>query len=296
MNIRNRAFLLSNYIKSFFGITKFNRVLHKGINWSWLEAGDPNAEDTIVLLHGLALSKSHWRHVIPCLSNRFQVIAPDIPGLNLNTRLPELNSGYHSIANHLVDFLKTQTPKRLHLVGHSMSATLSACLALSERLPIESITLVSVADQDFQSDNTLLNHQQSFASFLKDMDYDNFFDWVNSIFHHKPPGFQLATKVAWKDFQSFKPFVFKMVHQTERESSYVIDQFRKLDIETLIIHGEQDKWSDLSRLCHSFDQPNFTHISLQDCGHIPFLEQPRLFTKKLATFLESHISSRAVQS
>ncbi|WP_219214314.1 alpha/beta fold hydrolase [Variovorax boronicumulans] len=43
------------------------------------EAGDPRAP-AVLLLHGFAASSFMYRHLIPTLSDRYHVIAPDLPG------------------------------------------------------------------------------------------------------------------------------------------------------------------------------------------------------------------------
>jgi pimeloyl-ACP methyl ester carboxylesterase len=44
------------------------------------EAGDPS-KPTIVLLHGSPSASSQFRDLMPCLADRFHVIAPDYPGM-----------------------------------------------------------------------------------------------------------------------------------------------------------------------------------------------------------------------
>ena len=49
---------------------------------------DRGAGDAVVLVHGWASSSFSWRRVIPHLSQRFRVIALDLPGFGLSQRLP----------------------------------------------------------------------------------------------------------------------------------------------------------------------------------------------------------------
>ena len=50
-----------------------------GLNIAYREAGDPT-HPQLVLLHGFPSSSHHYRNLIPVLSDRFHVIAPDYPG------------------------------------------------------------------------------------------------------------------------------------------------------------------------------------------------------------------------
>ncbi|MGZ6834149.1 MAG: alpha/beta fold hydrolase, partial [Mycobacteriaceae bacterium] len=36
--------------------------------------------ETLLLVHGMAGSSDTWRHVMPKLSSRYRVLAPDLPG------------------------------------------------------------------------------------------------------------------------------------------------------------------------------------------------------------------------
>ena len=41
--------------------------------------------DAVVLLHGIPQTSHEWRRVIPTLSERYSVIAPDLRGLGANS-------------------------------------------------------------------------------------------------------------------------------------------------------------------------------------------------------------------
>ena len=68
-----------------------------GINISYREAGDPN-KPTILLLHGFPTSSHMFRHLIPALSKKYHVIAPDYPGFGASDMPPAADYDY-SFAN-----------------------------------------------------------------------------------------------------------------------------------------------------------------------------------------------------
>src|SRR6476660_3296472 len=51
-----------------------------GLRIFYREAGDP-LKPTVVLLHGFPSSSYQFQELIPCLADRFHVIAPDYPGM-----------------------------------------------------------------------------------------------------------------------------------------------------------------------------------------------------------------------
>ncbi len=55
----------------------------QGIKIFYREAGDPG-KPTLLLLHGFPSSSNEFRNLIPLLSSRFHIVAPDYPGFGLS--------------------------------------------------------------------------------------------------------------------------------------------------------------------------------------------------------------------
>ncbi|WP_242097749.1 alpha/beta fold hydrolase [Sphingomonas sp. CROZ-RG-20F-R02-07] len=62
---------------------RYKTVTVDGINIFYREAGDP-AKPTILLLHGFPASSHEFRTLIPLLSSRFHLVAPDYPGFGFS--------------------------------------------------------------------------------------------------------------------------------------------------------------------------------------------------------------------
>ena len=65
----------------------FKTIAVDGLNIAYREAGDPS-HPKLVLLHGWPASSHQYRDLIPKLSSRFHVIAPDYPGFG-NSDAPD---------------------------------------------------------------------------------------------------------------------------------------------------------------------------------------------------------------
>jgi pimeloyl-ACP methyl ester carboxylesterase len=65
----------------------FKTIAVDAINVAYREAGDPT-HPKLVLLHGWPASSHQYRDLIPKLSDRFHVIAPDYPGFG-NSDTPD---------------------------------------------------------------------------------------------------------------------------------------------------------------------------------------------------------------
>ena len=62
---------------------RYKTVAVDGINIFYREAGDP-AKPTILLLHGFPASSHEFRTLMPLLSARFHLVAPDYPGFGFS--------------------------------------------------------------------------------------------------------------------------------------------------------------------------------------------------------------------
>ena len=58
-----------------------------GLRVAYREAGNPS-NPKLVLLHGFPASSHQYRNLIPALTDRFHVIAPDYPGFG-NSDMPD---------------------------------------------------------------------------------------------------------------------------------------------------------------------------------------------------------------
>lgn len=78
------------------------------VNLFYREAGNP-ANPTIILLHGFPTSSFMYRNLIPMLSKRYHVIAPDLPGFGLTESPPR--GQYDYTFEHLSNTIDLFTQK-----------------------------------------------------------------------------------------------------------------------------------------------------------------------------------------
>jgi pimeloyl-ACP methyl ester carboxylesterase len=67
--------------------TAYRTASVDGLKVFYREAGDP-AAPTVLLLHGFPTSSHMYRELIPALADRYQVVAPDLPGFGF-TETPD---------------------------------------------------------------------------------------------------------------------------------------------------------------------------------------------------------------
>ncbi len=78
-----------------------------GIKIFYREAGDPQ-KPTILLLHGFPSSSHMFRDLIPELSERFHVVAPDYPGMGNSEAPPaeKFKASFDSVADVIEKYVK----------------------------------------------------------------------------------------------------------------------------------------------------------------------------------------------
>ncbi|CKG96642.1 alpha/beta hydrolase [Mycolicibacterium smegmatis] len=93
---------------------------------------------TLVLLHGVGLDHSVWDTVAALLADRFEVIAPDLPG---HGKRPPAPPGV-TLAD-LADGMASAIPAGSHLVGFSLGALVAQHLAIHRPELVASLTSVA---------------------------------------------------------------------------------------------------------------------------------------------------------
>ncbi len=115
------------------------RVDVNGLETFYVDLG---AGDAVVLVHGWASSSFSWRRVIPHLSQRFRVIALDLPGFGLSQRLPG-GIDLEPVRDVLLGLLDRIGVREFSLVGHSMGGAISAYVAATTPERVRRLVLVN---------------------------------------------------------------------------------------------------------------------------------------------------------
>ena len=110
------------------------------VNIFYREAGDPKAP-TVLLLHGFAASSFMFRDLIPALSDRYHVVAPDLPSFGF-TQSPERGQYAYTFANlaETIDkFTEQLKLDRYAIMVHDYGAPIGWRLALAHPARITAI-------------------------------------------------------------------------------------------------------------------------------------------------------------
>jgi 2-hydroxy-6-oxo-octa-2,4-dienoate hydrolase len=106
-----------------------------GLRTHYLEAGtrESPSSEPIILLHGSGPGVSawtNWRRVIPALTDRWHVLAPDMAGFGHTERGEDLTYDIKLWVKHLLAFMDALDIPKAHVVGNSFGGSLAMAAAL----------------------------------------------------------------------------------------------------------------------------------------------------------------------
>jgi len=262
-----------------------------GIEISVLES-QVRGEDrpALVLVHGFGSCKEAWLRMSKHLKNDFHIIAVDLPGHGDSTK--QMDKGY-SLADqaaYLQAIIKKMDVERPHIAGNSMGASIIALYASLYPEEVASITLfnpagVSVYGSEFtqhlaSGENPLII--KSVDDYRRVMD----FTMEKKIFLLWPMTDVLASKaIADRELREkiFKDSRLKDLLLNENVGFKEV--LRSIHAPALIIWGRHDRLVDVKN-ARLFDKliPDSRLVILEDVGHAPMLEAPRISAKNIKDF------------
>jgi pimeloyl-ACP methyl ester carboxylesterase len=99
----------------------------------------------LVLIHDYLASRVAWDDVLPRLSERFHVIAPDLPGFGESEKPPPSRYRYdfEAFAESLVDLCAAVGLGRVSLCGHALGGAVALTLAATHAHLVHKLVLVN---------------------------------------------------------------------------------------------------------------------------------------------------------
>ncbi|NER39114.1 MAG: alpha/beta hydrolase [Oscillatoria sp. SIO1A7] len=247
------------------------------------EGGTP-----ILLLHGFDSSVLEFRRLLPLLAAENETYAMDLLGFGFTDRTAGTPFDPPTIKTHLYSFWKTLINRPVTLVAASMGGAAAIDFTLSHPDAVEKLVLIDSAGfakepisgnflfppLDYLAAQFLRNSRVRVqVSFKAYQDKSLVTEDANicASLHLKMPGWIQATRAFAKSGG------YGFVAQTA---------IAKIDKPTLILWGDADGILGTTH-ARSFEEtiPDSQLIWIENCGHIPHLEQPQITAQHILKFI-----------
>jgi len=235
----------------------------------------------VVCIHGTAGDREDWRSQLDGLSDRFTVVALELPGHGQSD--PPGESTVPAFAHVVGDFVETLGLQRVVLVGCSLGSAITQWLALSPQPWLVGIGLVGAGAR-------LRVHPALREGVLHDKDkaVDLFADFALG----ESPDAALRLEVKERFLRASAELIYRDL--TACNEFDVMERVGAISLPTCIIVGEEDKLTPpkYAQFLHkSIAGSSLTTIA--GAGHLVMVEQPAAFNTSLSTFLAALDGPRA---
>ena len=259
--------------------TKFADVWGHKIRY--FEEGD--SKKSVILLHGLGGSAERWLKVIPLLSSKYRVIAPDMIGFGHSDK-PSVDYTIEFFAKYLSGLINSLGVNKTVLIGSSLGGQIAAEYA-SNSESIEKLVLVAPSGAMKHSTPTI-------DAYMMAALYPN----LNSA----KIAFEMMSGVGTVDDATVNNFVERMLSPNAKlafissvlsvKNSQIRDSLQKIKIPTLLLWGKEDKMIPIEYAQEFISSiKNCKFRELDGIGHLPHVENAEMFVQSVFEFLNSKV-------
>ncbi len=238
---------------------------------------------TLVLVHGYLGGSAQWDAEIEHLQNRFDVIAPDLPGF-ADASAMQGTDQIADFATAVLSFLDDLNIGSFFLLGHSMGCMIAQEMAVIAPTRIERLILygtgaIGLMPHRFESIEA--SHERLRRDGVPAMARRIVATWfVEGENTHRFP--TVARLGAQASIQAATAALDAMLKWDGRKA------LAEIDIPSLIIWGEKNqsyRWSQIETLWHNI--PDSSLAIMPNSAHAAHLEKPALFHALIDDFLNA---------
>ncbi len=266
-----------------------------GINTRYLSAGSGNAK-AVLLIHGGGLSADTWLRNIDALGAELAVYAPDSVGhgftdpIDLGTGLPQPHT-----VRHLIGFMDAFGVDRFSVAGSSYGALIAGLVYFAVPERVDKLILVgssSVFDTDQNYRDGLKRTYQNAAATFSNPDLASCRRRMNGLVNDPASVPDELVLMQLTHYAQPDCVAFYLTGNRNRADAKgpigcrILDRLQQIDIPTLVITGEQDPGTDWENTAVETKRiADARCVLIDQCGHLPYLEQPGEFNQLVAEFL-----------
>lgn len=256
-------------------------TLVDGLNVHYWEAGESQSGALLLIHGGVGDAKLSWEPVLPLLAESFHVLAPDLPGFGGSAPLPTNRTDV--LLHWMKSFVDGQQLEQVVLVGNAFGALMVRLFTAANPKYAPAVILINGGGvPDFPPIFKLVDKIPGlsniiFSQFAKMSSNPGALQRLIHIKSVLTDSFFVSAKSASRPFSKMMQMLVNSDIPAERTPL----------VPTLILWGIEDTFTppgDREAIKASIPGSVLTEIA--DCGHMPQLETPDVFSWQITTFLE----------
>jgi 3-oxoadipate enol-lactonase len=263
------------------------------IHWEYF--GDGRRE-AVCLLNGLAMHTKAWYGFLPLLQPEFDVLLYDYLGQGESSAPDEPYSISH-IAVYLTMIMDALGIDRIHSMGISYGGFVAIEHARQFHHRLHTLTLSGI----ILSREELFEMYEALSLRFYRLGPD-YFGLYTHYLYEKIFGEPFLRKIGRDALEPmrqrfedrYKNSIHCLIRLTEAQEEYFgeldnrMPAYREVTTPTLVMPGEQDRAIPLWAQRKMLDVfPNSRWLTIPECGHVAYLEQPALFFGTLKAFMRA---------
>jgi pimeloyl-ACP methyl ester carboxylesterase len=260
--------------------TQLRTIPRSTLSFSRQGSGPP-----LLLLHGAGSSRRAWSTVTRRLAQRYDVLAPDLPGFGESPALWDTAPDVPALADAVASWLKKIGVERPHIVGNSLGG--GVAIELWMRRAAQSVTVLSPigfwSSAEYIYAQQVIKHAYSLANQLRPLMpliiKSTAASALTGLFYARAS--QLETEYlvhAIEDMLDSAPALFETVDATRR---YQVGSYQT-EIPLTIAWGAEDRL--LIGPQHQRARSTIfgaRHLLLPGCGHVCMADDPTLVIRTI---------------
>ncbi|NRA66344.1 MAG: alpha/beta hydrolase [Pseudobacteriovorax sp.] len=259
---------------------------------------DNGHEETLMFLHGFADSKDTFYDASQFLSQKFNLIIPDLPGFGRSFKRRHDRHNLDYFGKAMGEFVEKIELYDFHLSGNSLGGAISVKTYLEVPDRIKSLSLVDPGGI-YVKEPRNLHHELFDNHIIFDIkNRDDFEYFLNRVFSKHPLMPHPIKDHIFHEMMRHRLWHRKLLADLfsgmgSEDDPKLLDFalnncLKEIECPTLILWGDDDTlFPKETAYVIKKEIPNSEIHFLLDVGHAPQIESPRRFAKVLTKFIES---------
>ncbi|MEH7120794.1 alpha/beta hydrolase [Neobacillus vireti] len=235
----------------------------------------------IVLLHGFCGSSAYWSEVIPGISEKYRVIAPDLPGHGGSATVLK-NYSISDIAEIIKEFLDKLNLDKVTMFGHSLGGYITLAFAEKYSDSLNGFSLVhstAFPDSEEAKKGRSTNIEKVKAEGIKPL-IDGLVPKLFSPDHQKQQYVETAKQIGYRTPPEGAIHTLSAMRDRPDRNSVL----ESTSLPVLLIAGEQDQIIPTEKT-FSVSKVNIKQSVIKDSGHMSMYEQPGELSSAIKDFI-----------